>query len=114
MANFPVDKSFPRRYARHLYDVYCMANSQVKEAAFARKELLEKDIAFKQKIYYAKGAHYETATLAEISLIPAEYIMDDVKSDYVSMKNMIYGEYPYFDDIIDCLTKLETEVHALS
>ena len=101
-------------HARHLYDVYCMANSQVKEAAFARKELLEKDIAFKQKFYYSKGAHYETATLAEISLIPAEYIMDDVKSDYVAMKNTIYGEYPYFDDIIDCLTKLETEVHALS
>ena len=97
-----------------MHDVYCMANSQVKEAAFARKELLEKDIAFKQKFYYAKGAHYETATLAEISLIPAEYIMDDVKSDYAAMKNMIYGEYPYFDDIIDCLKKLETEVHALS
>ena len=40
--------------------------------------------------------------------------MDDVKSDYVAMKNMIYGEYPYFDDVIDCLKKLETEVHALS
>ncbi len=72
------------------------------------------DIAFKQKFYYAKGAHYETATLAEISLIPVEYIMDDVKSDYVAMKNMIYGEYPYFHDVIDCLRKLETEVHTLS
>ena len=63
---------------------------------------------------HAKGAHYETATLAEISLIPSEYIMDDVKFDYVAMKNMIYGEYPHFDDIIDCLKKLETEVHELS
>ena len=90
-----------------------MANSQVKESAFARKELLEKDIAFKQKVYYAKEAHYETATLAEISLVPAEYIMDDVKADYIAMKNMIYGEYPDFDDIIDCLKQLELEVHAL-
>ena len=91
-----------------------MTNSPVKEQAFARKELLEKDVIFKQKFYYAKSAHYETATLKEISLIPADHIMDAVKQDYAAMKNMIYGEYPYFDDIIDCLTKLETEVHALS
>ena len=32
----------------------------MKESAFARKELLEKDVTFKQKFYYAKGAHYET------------------------------------------------------
>lgn len=114
MANFPVGKTLPRRYARHLYDVYCMANSYVKENAYARKELLEKDVAFKQKFYYAKGAHYETATLAEISLIPSEYIMDDVEADYAAMKNMIYGDYPDFNKIIECLRKIEVEVHSLS
>ena len=114
MANFPVNKTLPRRYARHLYDVYCMANSYVKENAYARKELLEKDVAFKQKFYYSKGAHYETATLAEISLIPSEYIMDDVEADYVAMKNMIYGDYPDFNEIIECLRKIEVEVHSLS
>ena len=63
IANFPDGKPLPARYARHLYDVYNMGNSWVKERAFKRKELLEKDVAFKQKFYYAKGAHYETATL---------------------------------------------------
>ena len=48
-------------------DVYCMTNSSVKAHAFARKELLEKDVIFKQKFYYAKSAHYETATLKDIS-----------------------------------------------
>ena len=113
MANFPVDKSFPRRYARHLYDVYCMTNSPVKEQAFARKELLEKDVIFKQKFYYAKSAHYETATLKEISLIPADHIMDAVKRDYAAMKNMIYGDYPGFETIIEQLKELEMEVHNL-
>lgn len=113
MANFPETKEFPRRYARHLYDVYCMANSHVKEAAFARKELLEKDVVFKQKFYYAKSAHYESATLSEISLIPAEHIMSALKSDYAAMKNMIYGEYPSFEEILDCLKALEKEVHIL-
>ncbi len=113
MANFPKGKRLPSRYARHLYDVYFMANSQIKEKAFARKELLEKDVVFKQKFYYAKSAHYETATLKDISLVPAEHIMDDVKKDYVAMKNMIYGVYPEFEQIIEFLKKLEIEVHNL-
>lgn len=63
MANFPEGKILPRRYARHLYDVYCLGNSEIKKSAFERKELLEKDVAFKQKFYYAKSAHVETVCL---------------------------------------------------
>lgn len=113
LAHFPETKSIPSRYARHLYDVYCLANSWVKAAAFARKELLEKDIMFKQKFYYTKSANYERATLAEISLLPAESIIDELEADYVAMKNMIYGEYPSFKEIMSALKKLEAEVHAL-
>ena len=114
MAHFPEDKVLPRRYARHLYDVYCMANSPIKDQAFARKELLEKDVVFKQKFYYAKSAHYESASLSQISLIPADHIMDAVKADYAAMKNMIYGDYPGFDDILSCLRRLQEEIHGLA
>ena len=113
MAIFSETKELPRRYARHLYDVYCMANSPVKESAFSRKELLEKDVVFKLKFYYAKSAHYESATLSEISLIPAEHILSALRSDYAAMRNMIYGEYPAFEEILDCLKSLEEEVHKL-
>lgn len=113
IANFTESKEFPRRYARHFYDVYCMANSPIKEAAFARKELLEKDVIFKQKFYYAKSAHYESATLSEIVLTPPEHILSALKSDYAAMKNMIYGEYPSFEEILDCIKTLEEEVHKL-
>ena len=97
----------------NLYDVYCMANSWVKDSAFARKELLQKDVVFKQKFYYAKSAHYETATLKEIKLIPADYIIGEVRDDYAAMKNMIYGAYPDFDGILDFLGELEDEIHNL-
>ena len=113
MAHFPEDKKLPQRYARHLYDVYCMANSSVKDSAFARKELLEKDVVFKQKFYYSRNAHYESATLSEISLIPAEHIMNEVMSDYAAMKNMIYGDYPDFKTLLNCLKELEQEIHNL-
>ena len=114
IANFPEGKSLPARYARHLYDVYNMGNSWVKESAFKRKELLEKDVAFKQKFYYAKGAHYETATLSSIELLPKEAVLNALKEDYQAMSNMIYGNIPEFEDILAFLKKLQSEIHDLS
>ena len=71
------------------------------------------DVSFKQKFYYAKAAHYETATLKDISLIPAEHIMDAVKADYKIMQNMIYGDYPQFEEVLSCLKQLQDEIHNL-
>ena len=101
------------RYARHLYDVYNMGNSWVKERAFKRKELLEKDVVFKQKFYYVKGAHYETATLSSIELLPKEAVLNALKEDYQAMRNMIYGNIPEFEEILEFLEKLQEEVHGL-
>lgn len=113
IANFPEEKPLPVRYARHLYDVYNMGNSWVKESAFRRKELLEKDVAFKQKFYYAKGAHYETATLGSIMLAPGENLRKALEEDYQAMRNMIYGKMPEYEEMIDFLKQLEEEVHRL-
>ena len=113
IAHFPEGKPLPSRYARHLYDVYNLGNSWVKESAFERKELLEKDVAFKQKFYYAKGAHYETATLSSIELLPGENIKKELIADYEAMKNMIYGNIPRFDEILLFLRELQDEVHKL-
>jgi hypothetical protein len=113
IANFPEGKVLPLRYARHLYDVYSMGNSWVKEAAFKRKELLEKDVVFKQKFYYAKSAHYETATLGCIQLLPGDGLMKELSDDYQAMRNMIYGKIPEFEEITTYLEKLQNEIHAL-
>ena len=113
IANFPEGKALPHRYARHLYDVYCLGNSEIKKTAFERKSLLEKDVAFKQKFYYTKSAHYEKATVKEIKLIPADSIMQSLREDYTAMKNMLYGVAPDFDDILAYLEKLEAEIHKL-
>lgn len=40
-----------------------------------------KDVAFKQKFYYAKGALYETATLSGIELLPREAVLNALQED---------------------------------
>ena len=90
-----------------------MGNSDVKEQAFAKKELLKRDIAFKQKFYYSKRAHYENATLEDVRLVPKEGIIKPVRADYQLMSNMIYGDTPDFDEILSYLGSLEQEIHDL-
>lgn len=77
------------------------------------EELLEKDVVFKQKFYYVKGAHYETATLSSIELLPKEAVRNALKEDYQAMRNMIYGNIPEFEEILEFLEKLQEEVHGL-
>ena len=75
--------------------------------------MLEKDVAFKQKFYYAKGAHYETATLSSIELLPRKTVLNALQEDYQAMKNMIYGNIPEFEDILAFLELLQAEIHEL-
>lgn len=106
-------KGIPMRYARHYYDLFQMSNNAVKEMAFKRKELLEQDVRFKLKFYYAKNASYETAHIGSIRLVPSARAIEDLNNDYEHMKDMIYGNKPPFDDIIESLMELENEINAL-
>ena len=114
IANFPTDNPLPSHYAIRLYDVYSMENSWVKEKAFERKKLLEKYIPFKQKFYYIKSAHYETATLKTVSLVPSKATIPALSRDYEAMNNMIYGDTPDFGVILAYLGTLEQEIHILN
>lgn len=111
--NWPDGKPVQKRYARHLYDVFQMAHSDVKDKAFAKKELLERDVLFKKKFYYAKTMPYDTLTLHDVQLVPEGRILEELRLDYDAMKNMIYGTKPAFDEIIECLKNLEKEIHQL-
>ena len=113
IANFPNDKLLPPRYARHYYDLYMMSNSWVKNKAFNRCDLLNQDVMFKSKFYYARNASYETVSIDEIKLIPPERIIPQIRVDYERMKNMIYGIVPDFDEMMNKLSLLENDMHSI-
>ncbi len=113
ISDFTSDKQLPKRYARHYYDIYMMANSWVKEKAFERKQLLEDIIQFDQKFYYTKSADYSHATTKEVQLLPSETTKHQLFSDYDQMQDMIYGFIPKFDDILSYLKTLQEEIHNL-
>ena len=104
----------PVRYSRHYYDVWCMCNSPVKEAALADIGLLDDVVAFKRKFYRCAWAKYELATVESISLLPPQYAMSALAADYAHMGNMIFGDKPSMDEILSVITDLEQEIHEAS
>ena len=68
-------RKFPARYSRHYYDLYCMAQSAVKENALLDVELLNKVVAFKAKFYRCPWARYDLAKCGTLRLTPPEYNM---------------------------------------
>ena len=112
-ANRPKELAMPKRYARHYYDLFCMANSIYKDTAFKNIELLSKVVEFKQKFYPRGWAHYDNATSKTVKLIPDNDRIKEIRLDYKEMQEMFFGKYPEFDDIIAVLRSLEDELHTL-
>ena len=112
-ANRPENKDMPPRYSRHYYDLYRMAESQVKEAAFSHTDLLRKVVEFKMKFYPRKWANYPEALSGSLKLVPPEFRLKSLQADYKAMRNMIYGDVPSFEQILSGLKDMESEINAL-
>lgn len=110
-ANRPKDSKIPKRYSRHYYDIYCMHKKGVVERALLEKKLLAKVLDFKNKFYYRKWAKYENGKDGILKLLPPSHSIIDLKKDYEDMKEMIYGDYPSFDVLLDEIKMVEDKIN---
>lgn len=104
----------PARYSRHYYDIYQLSKSEIKEAALNDLSLLKQVVDFKTKFYPDNSAHYEEAIAGKMKLSPNDHQIEKLRKDYDSMKNMMFGEYPSFDEILKQIEELEQEINDLS
>ena len=113
-ANRPEHLSMPPRYSRHYYDIYRMSQSPIKDYSLLSLNLLSKVVAFKMKFYPRAWAKYSEAKPGSLKLLPPSYRFSSLEKDYSAMKDMLFGNIPSFNDIIDTLTQLEIEINSLS
>ena len=110
-ANRPDHLDMPARYSRHYYDLFCIARTGHKTAALNQLDLLQKVAAFKMKFYPRAWAKYEEAVPGSVKLVPPSFRSDALRSDYEGMREMLFGEYPQFDEMMDAIAKLEAEIN---
>lgn len=111
---FRTNGRVPPRYSRHYYDLYCMDKSPVKAAALADLDLLERVVRFKDRFYPAGPAHYELAKPGTLRLMPPEECISTLREDYEHMRNMIFGDQPGFEEIMECMERLQEEIRHTS
>lgn len=107
------EREFPSRYSRHYYDLYCMSKTDVKNNAFNNIGLLDKVVTFKTKFYRSPWARYDLAYPGTLRLMPPEYNMKKLRDDYLLMQNMLFGEKPSFEDVLESVERLELEINKL-
>jgi hypothetical protein len=111
-AHRPEGSPVPPRYSRHYYDLCLMAaDEELKASSFEKTDLLASVVEFKKKFYPRGWANYDAAVAGSLKLIPADSIVAEMEKDYEAMQEMIFGDYPAFDEIITSLRALEEEIN---
>lgn len=111
--NRPLDKKIPSRYSRHYYDVYMIYKSEYFSTILKRKELFEEVKAFKSKYYRTSWSKIEESSLDNIAIVPREERLTELSSDFDNMKEMIFGDGPSFEEIVNGLIELESVLKKL-
>ena len=102
------------RRSRHYYDLYELARSDVRDAALEDIGLLQVVARHKQVFFYSAWAHYETAKVGTLRLVPDKEIVSELERDYRASASMFFGAPPSFEEILDGLKELEHEIDSLS
>lgn len=105
----------PSRCSRHYYDLFRLGHSDFKYQAFAHLEILKTVADFNIRVYPRAWAKYDEAKSGIVKLIPPEYSIPTLKSDYQErIQPAIYGDAPDFETILVYLIDLEKEINSLS
>jgi predicted nucleotidyltransferase component of viral defense system len=112
----PADKMRVDRLSRHLYDINQLAAAVIVEQAINDKELYETIVAHRFKFSRVGEVDYNNHNPKTVNPIPPSEIIGDWETDYTKMKeDMIYdNNKPTFDDLINNLTHLRTQLQAVN
>jgi len=72
-------------------------------------ELLSRVAQHKSLFFKSSWAKYGEAAKGTLKILPPEYRIVPLQSDYINMREMFFGEPPKFDSILALLTEWERE-----
>ncbi len=110
----PADKKFRDRQSRHYYDVVRLYEHEVGKAAIEDIELLLKVARHKEVFYPAAWARYTDAKPGTLRLLPPDTRLSELEQDYRKLKEMIFGEPPSFERLLNVLRRIEAEINETS
>ena len=108
----PADKKFRDRQSRHYYDVVRLYQNELGRAAIRDTELLLKVARHKEVFFPAAWARYTDAKPGTLRIVPPDARVMELEQDYRKMKEMIFGEPPAFDLLLEVMGRIEAEINS--
>ncbi len=103
----PTKKVRSHRMSRHIYDIYQIANTKYGTEALKDKSLFKNIINHRERFTPIRNVNYQELKLNELNFLPPTKFEELYRQDYREMQtNMIYGNSPDFETLIDSLKKL--------
>ena len=112
----PIEKPLRNHYSRHYYDVFALINGGVGNDALDFPDILASVIKNKIDFWNETWKPYDTIkSFSDIRLIPVnEARIKELEGDYEKMKEMFFGSYPTFSEIIDGLSNFEEKLKRMA
>ena len=107
-----VRKPLADRMSRHYYDMAQLIGHDAKTQALANLDLLSEVGHHKSVFFKAAWARYEDAKPGSLRLLPNDQLEAALRRDYTGMREMIMGDAPSFDDVMNAIARLEAEINA--
>ena len=109
----PSNKPLASRMSRHYYDLYCLSNHEIGKQAINNSDLFAKVVEHTSLFFPRSWAKYELAKPGSLKLTPPQHFLEILRDDYSTMANeMMLGNPPEFDDIIEQILQIEAIVNA--
>jgi hypothetical protein len=107
----PAEKRFRDRQSRHYYDVAQLYKHQTGKAAVQDADLLLKVARHKEVFFPAAWAKYADAKPGTLRIVPPDARLAELEQDYRKMQQMIFGEPPAFEHLLEALREIENTIN---
>jgi len=102
------------KLSRHLYDVYELSKTEIKQKALNDIELYETIVNHRHNFTRISKVDYNKHQPQTINPIPPTEVIKEWEADYNTMlTEMIYEEAPTFNELIASLKQLKAEINNL-
>ena len=102
------------RLSRHLYDIDRLMHTNYKKEILSNKTLYQEIVHHRRTITPVRGIDYDRHKPEFIDPIPPAAVLDAWKNDYqIMQEEMIYGESPKFEELLDHVQELKKDINSL-
>jgi signal transduction histidine kinase len=101
------------RMSRHYYDLFQLSRQDFSTSTLQNNEFIEEIIEHRKYYSRLKRFDYTTLKRGSIRIIPSDDILKVLELDYEIMRaEMIYGNPPIFEEIIQAMKNLQNLINS--